>query len=578
MRLTNLFHHDAARRELLVKGGTGEQRQRQRTDYGMDTAAVVVALDEDSDGNGCGDTQGTAGGAPPTTSSSSHRLYTGVDEDEGSAGGGGVMDIAPQTQALTKTKPLQLELEALEQELLDDDALYFPPALVGEGEDAPLKAERSGTDAEPAAQRRSKPREARYVPGQQLVPPGLTRYRVDVQYQGTDFDGWFKSTSRRWEVLERRPDGTTRRRPATPEMLGPTAGGGVAGEAMQAKHHARTVLEEALAVAVDVPSVSVVSSVTPETGVSVRRLTCHVDLPSAVEMQPRTILQRATLWLQSRGQPLALLACHPCRNQDFHARHSGVRRVYCYRILNRVAPPLFDAGLQWHVDRQLDVARMQRFAAAMEGTHDFGYFADPKMGNALRRAAASGGGGLRSSPAFEPEHEEPTIAGRPPWEKPPAPKAVIERGLSHLDRAAALPTFNEYGQRVLSYDAKPKEYLKARTNLPTVRTVERVNVVRQEDEVLIWFVGQSFLRHQIRNMVSVLKASGHGLWDEQELRHAMNAGFEVSRKKYKRERLPPAPAYGLTLWDVEYPRQHREDYVPFVDSGPFEEVDLSAIN
>lgn len=82
-----------------------------------------------------------------------------------------------------------------------------------------------------------------------------------------------------------------------------------------------------------------------------------------------------------------------------------------------------------------------------------------------------------------------------------------------MQRARALPTFNEYGQKVISYDIKSKNYYKAATNLPTVRTIDSINVARQDDEIIIWFVGQSFLRHQIRNMVSVLKAAGNGLWD-----------------------------------------------------------------
>lgn len=460
-----------------------------------------------------------------------------------------------------------VSIEALEQELLDDSHLYFPE--VG----AAVEGREVAADMQLATPRA-------YIPGQQIIPPGYTRYRVDVQYQGNDFDGWFKSSSRQWFRTETLPDGTTRRvAVASPqEQHDKSPRHGVSADGMQSQYHARTVLEDALAVALDVPSVSVIAAAIPERGVSVRRLPCHVDIPSDIEMQPRTIIQRATMWLQKRHQPLAILSCHRCQNQDFHARHTGVRRVYCYRILNRVAPPLFDAGLQWHVDRYLDVPRMQRFAAEMEGTRDYGYFADPKMAHALRRAAMVGyaGGVGFSTAAHVPEHVEPSALGLERGVDPSAKKAIVDKGLTNLERAAALPTMNKYGQTVLSYMAKPKEYHKARTNLPTVRTIDKIEVVRQDDEVLIWFVGQSFLRQQIRNMVGVLKASGHGLWDEHELHHAFTTSFEVSRKKFKRERLPPAPAYGLTLWDVEYPTSHRSDHVSFVDAGPYEEVDISS--
>ncbi|AIN97430.1 tRNA pseudouridine synthase A-like protein [Leishmania panamensis] len=486
--------------------------------------------------------------SPYSTVKANQREYA-LDEDENGNAASGTADTTLPTPLVATT-----DADVLEQELLDDNFLYYPP-LTAISEASATEALHTHSCGEPA----------RYVPGQQIIPPGLTRYRVDVQYQGSDFDGWYKSVQR-----------TNKKRDAAP--AGNTTVG-VADYGAGSHHFARVVLEEALAVALDVPMVGVVAAVIPETGVSVRRLTCHVDVPSEVELQPRTILQRSTLWLHQRRQPLAILSCHPCHNQDFHARHSGVRRVYCYRILNRIAPPLFDAGLQWHVDRYLDVPRMQRMARLMEGTHDYGFFADTKMANALRRAAASSTGSSRGGPvvssAHSVEHEPLTSHGLARGEAPAAPKVTIERGLSQLERAAALPTFNEYGQRVVTYQAKPHEYYKARTNLPTVRTVDKIEVVRQEDEVLIWFVGQSFLRHQIRNMVGVLKAGGHGLWDDQELQHALQSGFEVSRKKFKRERLPPAPVHGLTLWDVEYPAQHRSDFVPYVDAGPYEPIDIS---
>lgn len=481
----------------------------------------------------------------PAVTATSKRFQWDVDDDE--LGSSTVSEVASD-----------LVLRSAEhevKELLDDNFLYIPE----------INAD-SQTNPVPST--------SEYVPGEPIVSPGMTRYRVDVQYQGSDFQGWFRSSTRYRIETRKKEDGTVERVAVETRA----SKGGVNEEGMQALHFAKTVLEEALAVAVDTSStISVVASVIPESGVSVRRLPCHVDLPSEIEMPPRIILKRASLWLQQRKQPLAILSCQPCRNQYFHARHSGVRRVYCYRILNRIAPPLFDAGFQWHVDRHLDVSRMQRFAKEMEGTKDYGYFTDPKMANALRRAAMSVPGRVTSS--FSPEHEKLKTTGLGAGERFLAPKVEFVRGLSQLDRAKALPTFNEYGQTVKTYQAKPKEFLRPRTNLPTVRTIDKIDVVRQEDEVLIWFVAQSFLRHQIRNMVSVLKAAGHGLWDEQELQHAFRSGFEPSKKKFERERLSPAPVHGLCLWDVEYPLKHREDYVDFVDAGVLEDegVEITGI-
>lgn len=454
-----------------------------------------------------------------------------------------VDDDDDRSSLLPTVLPAQVEV----QQLLDDNFLYIPE--LHQSEDT---AQAAAPD---------------YVPGQPMVPVGMTRYRIDVQFQGADFNGWYAS-SKRYRVEERREEGRT----FSVAVDAKAKNGG--GKRMQEETHglyfAKSALEDALAVALDTSvDIKVVSSVIPERGVSVRRLPCHVDLPSDIQLTPRIIIKRATMWLQQKQQPLAILCCHPCRNPHFHARHSGVRRVYCYRMLNRIAPPLFDAGFQWHVDRHLDEERMKRFAEQMEGNHDFGYFTDPKMANALRRAAISVPGRVTS--AMNSESEPLTSLGLSPNERLIAPKVPFMKGLTQLERAKALPTFNEYGQTVKSYQGKPKVFSQAHTNLPTVRTVDSINVVRQEDEVIVWFTAQSFMRHQIRNMVSVLKAAGQGLWDEQELQHAFRSGFEPSRKKFQRERLPPAPAHGLILWDVEYPEENRDDYVPFVDNGEAED-------
>ena len=60
----------------------------------------------------------------------------------------------------------------------------------------------------------------------------------------------------------------------------------------------------------------------------------------------------------------------------WHAQFSARERRYCYRILNREAPPALDKGRVWHVKKPLDAVAMHRAAQRLVGHHDFTTFRD----------------------------------------------------------------------------------------------------------------------------------------------------------------------------------------------------------
>ena len=379
----------------------------------------------------------------------------------GGAGAGSkpVTEFVRETISLAEAKGDTV----LQHHLLDDTETYFPPL--------------------------QQPDQKKAVPGQRLVDPGYSRFRFEVQYRGSAFDGWSKSTARRKEI-EAKKKGAMLLRPA--------------GEA----------IHDALAVACDLNTVKIVPSAVPEIGVHVRKLTCHVDLPHTVLMQPRVLLQRAHAWMAKKGEEGGILTFARARD-DFQAKHSATRRVYCYRILNRIAPPLFEGkGMQWHVDRYLDAAKMQRGARLMEGKKDFRAFADQRLAWAIKKS-----------------------------------------GIDPLDF--------------------------------TVKTVEKVEVTRQEDEILIWIVGTSFLRQQIRTMVGVLKLFGQGVWQDRDLETFMASGglqestsrgeliTDSTSKRYKKSFTSAlvAPRHGLTLWEVQYPSSLPAE-AP-LDSGPLDLEDFT---
>ena len=60
--------------------------------------------------------------------------------------------------------------------------------------------------------------------------------------------------------------------------------------------------------------------------------------------------------------------------ETFHARFSATERRYLYRILNRRAPAALDHGKVWHVAVPLDSDAMHAAAQVLVGTHDFTTF------------------------------------------------------------------------------------------------------------------------------------------------------------------------------------------------------------
>jgi tRNA pseudouridine38-40 synthase len=78
-----------------------------------------------------------------------------------------------------------------------------------------------------------------------------------------------------------------------------------------------------------------------------------------------------------------------------------------------------------------------------------------------------------------------------------------------------------------------------------VKTLDRLEVTRQGDEVCIGASARSFLHHQVRSMVGSLAWVGEGRWRADDLAAALNT-------KKRSACGPVAPADGLYLVQVDY--------------------------
>jgi tRNA pseudouridine38-40 synthase len=107
-----------------------------------------------------------------------------------------------------------------------------------------------------------------------------------------------------------------------------------------------------------------------DSGVHAMGQVIHIDLERKTDVKS----VRDAINAYMRPLPVSILDAEPVP-QSFHARFSAKKRTYCYRILtNRQSPPAIDRRFVWHHGRDLDLAAMNKAAKFLIGTHDFTSF------------------------------------------------------------------------------------------------------------------------------------------------------------------------------------------------------------
>jgi tRNA pseudouridine38-40 synthase len=126
------------------------------------------------------------------------------------------------------------------------------------------------------------------------------------------------------------------------------------------------------------------------------------------------------------------------------------------------------------------------------------------------------------------------------------PPAVLERGrVWHVGPALDEAAMQE-GARLLlgKHDFSSFRDSLCQAKSP-VKTLDRLDVARQGDEIVVEARARSFLHHQVRNMVGTLKLVGAGKWKIRQVAEALAA-------RDRRAGGPTAPPEGLYLVEVIY--------------------------
>ncbi|MDH5722624.1 MAG: tRNA pseudouridine(38-40) synthase TruA [Alphaproteobacteria bacterium] len=162
----------------------------------------------------------------------------------------------------------------------------------------------------------------------------MTRYKLTIEYKGTDFAGW----QRQIDV------------PSIQQSI-----------------------EEAI-FKFSGQEVTIHGAGRTDSGVHACGQVAHVDLEAFTKPMDGFEICKA-INAHLRPAPISILKCEVV-DDEFHARFSATNKLYRYRIINRGSFLTWDKDLAWQYKKPLDVDAMNEGAQYLLGKHDFTTFRD----------------------------------------------------------------------------------------------------------------------------------------------------------------------------------------------------------
>lgn len=157
----------------------------------------------------------------------------------------------------------------------------------------------------------------------------MTRYKVNLEYDGTDLIGWQEN----------------RQGPSVQSLV-------------------KDAIEQFCGARPDV-----VGAGRTDAGVHAASMVAHFDIDGTHSSE--TVMRALNFYLVNK--PVSVLSCDIV-SDDFNARFNCVARHYKYIVLNRGAAPVLDKNRVYWVPRKLDINAMKRAAKKLIGNHDFTSF------------------------------------------------------------------------------------------------------------------------------------------------------------------------------------------------------------
>ncbi len=127
-----------------------------------------------------------------------------------------------------------------------------------------------------------------------------------------------------------------------------------------------------------------------------------------------------------------------------------------------------------------------------------------------------------------------------------APPAIERGHVWHVARTLNAVAMHRAAQRLVgTHDFTTFRSTECQAKSP-VRTLDRLDVLMHDDELVVSAVARSFLHNQVRSLVGSLKLVGEGRWSADDIENALNARDRTASG-------PVAPPDGLYLVRVDYP-------------------------